>query len=75
MLCLSGPEEGEGPECSFRDECACGWSYVSSNVNDVWLRTPRDRVINSTEPEGKNILYIEIFIMSMCGRVFPELEK
>ncbi len=36
------PKEAVGISCEFNDDCACGYTYFSSNINDMWLRKRND---------------------------------
>ncbi len=42
MFLFSEPKEPVGISCQFNDNCACGYTYFSSNINDMWLRKRND---------------------------------
>ncbi len=48
-----GCVEAKGIDCTFSDECVCGYKFTSSNINWVWKREP---LSNFTEEEDNPTL-------------------
>ena len=36
-LPVSEPTEKVGISCDFNDDCACGYQYISANINERWF--------------------------------------
>ncbi|KAK2165438.1 hypothetical protein LSH36_50g03009 [Paralvinella palmiformis] len=46
------PAQRVGIACSFEDECLCGYTYTSDNINDIWLQQSVEEITAVIEENG-----------------------